>query len=46
MYRLAGAHCLTTWHDGAVTIRSHVSGLVVETFRTGERFVVRSSPAH
>jgi competence protein ComEC len=40
-YRLGGTHCLTTWHDGAVTVRSHASGLVVETFRTGDRFVVR-----
>jgi competence protein ComEC len=44
-YRAAGATYLTTHHAGAVTVRSHASGLVVETFRTGERFVVRSSPA-
>jgi hypothetical protein len=40
-YRAAGAHYLSTWRCGAVTIHSHATGLVVETFRTGERFVVR-----
>jgi competence protein ComEC len=39
-YRDAGARYLSTGRDGAVTIHSHVSGLVVETFRGGERFVV------
>jgi competence protein ComEC len=40
-YTAAGARFLGTWPHGAVTVRSHVSGLVVETFQTGERFVVR-----
>jgi competence protein ComEC len=40
-YRALGAHYLSTWRTGAVTIHSHATGLVVETFRTGERFVVR-----
>jgi competence protein ComEC len=40
-YRAAGARYLSTAREGAVTVRSHASGLVVETFRTGERFVVR-----
>lgn len=42
-YRAAGARYLRTGRDGAVIIHSHASGLVVETFRTGERFVVRTS---
>jgi competence protein ComEC len=41
-YRDAGARYLSTGKDGAVVLRSHASGLVVETFRTGERFVVRA----
>jgi competence protein ComEC len=44
-YRAAGATYLTTHSDGAVMVRSHASGLVVETFRTGQRFVVRSPSA-
>jgi competence protein ComEC len=31
-----------TWPDGAVTVRSHGSGLTAETFATGERTVVRA----
>ena len=30
-----------TWPAGAVTVRSHVSGLTAETFMTGQRTVVR-----
>jgi competence protein ComEC len=30
-----------TWPDGAVTVRSHASGLTAETFATGQRIVVR-----
>jgi competence protein ComEC len=30
-----------TWPDGAITIRSHASGLTAETFATGQRVVVR-----
>jgi competence protein ComEC len=40
-YRDAGATYLTTHQDGAVTVRSHAGGLVVETFRGGARFVLR-----
>jgi competence protein ComEC len=31
-----------TWPNGAITIRSHSTGLVAETFATGKRDVVRS----
>jgi competence protein ComEC len=41
-YSARGAQFLSTWEHGAVTVRSHASGLVVETFRTGQRFVVRA----
>jgi competence protein ComEC len=44
-YTSRGAQFLSTWDEGAVTIRSHVSGLVVETFRTGQRIVVRGDRA-
>jgi competence protein ComEC len=42
-YTARGAQFLSTWEHGAVSVRSHASGLVVETFRTGQRFVVRES---
>ena len=42
-YETKGVHFLGTWPHGAVTVRSHASGLIVETFVTKERFVVRSS---
>jgi len=41
-YRRAGAHFLDTHRHGAVTIRSHASGLVVETFLSQERFTIRN----
>jgi competence protein ComEC len=41
-YTAAGARFLATWSHGAVTVRSHRTGIVVETFRTGQRFAVRS----
>ena len=41
-YTGTGARFLGTWPHGAVTVRSHRTGLVVETFRTGQRFAVRS----
>jgi competence protein ComEC len=41
-YRVVGARVLGTWPDGAVTLHSHRSGLVAETFVTGTRFVVTS----
>jgi len=40
-YTAAGTQFLGTWPHGAVTVRSHRTGLVVETFQTGQRFVVR-----
>jgi competence protein ComEC len=40
-YRQAGARYLSTWRVGALTVHSHPTGLVVETFRTAERFVAR-----
>jgi competence protein ComEC len=30
-----------TWPNGAITIRSHSTGLVAETYATGQRMVVR-----
>jgi competence protein ComEC len=42
-YRQVGAQVLDTHQHGAVTVRSHTSGLVVETYRTQERFVIRGS---
>jgi competence protein ComEC len=42
MYADFGARYLGTWPEGAVTFISHKSGLIAETFCTGERFVVRS----
>jgi competence protein ComEC len=41
-YAARGARYLGTWPHGAVTVRSHRSGLLAETFRTGERAVVRA----
>jgi competence protein ComEC len=41
-YTATGARFLSTWEDGAVTIRSHQTGIVVETFVTGQRFVLRT----
>jgi competence protein ComEC len=41
MYADHGARYLSTWKHGAVTIVSHQGGLVVETYRTKERFVAR-----
>jgi competence protein ComEC len=42
-YQQVGAQVLDTYQHGAVTVRSHASGLIVETFRTKERFAVRSA---
>ncbi len=35
-----------TWPHGAVTIRSHATGLTAETYRTGQRMVVTAQPDH
>jgi beta-lactamase superfamily II metal-dependent hydrolase len=40
-YSRVGAHFLDTNKQGAVTVRSSAGGLVVETFRTGQRIAVR-----
>jgi competence protein ComEC len=40
-YSSLGAKFLGTWPYGAVTIRSHTTGLVVETYREKEPFVIR-----
>jgi competence protein ComEC len=40
-YTATGATFLGTWPHGAVTVRSHRTGLVVETFATRQRFAVR-----
>lgn len=42
MYAGFGARYLSTNAHGAVTIISHASGLVIETFRTRERLVIPS----
>lgn len=42
MYESFGATYFGTWPNGAVTIMSHRTGLVAETFRTGKRIVVRA----
>jgi competence protein ComEC len=41
-YTPRGAEYLSTWSEGAITVRSHASGMVVETFVTGQRFVLRT----
>jgi beta-lactamase superfamily II metal-dependent hydrolase len=41
-YSLAGTTYLSTFEQGAVTIHSHQSGLAVETFVTGKRWVLRT----
>lgn len=43
LYSRSGAHFLDTSRHGAVTIRSHAGGLVVETFVSRERLAIRSS---
>ena len=44
VYRAAGAEVVPTWTHGAVIIRSHASGLVVETFVTRQRVALRTEP--
>ena len=41
IYRRTHTPYWATWPHGAITIRSHSSGLVAETFATGQRLVVR-----
>ena len=40
-YEALGATFFPTWSHGAVTVHSRNGGLIVETFRTGRRVVVR-----
>jgi competence protein ComEC len=42
-YREVGAQFFPTWPHGAVTVRIHETGMVVETYRSGERVVVRGA---
>jgi competence protein ComEC len=42
VYESGGATYLGTWPNGAVTIVSHKTGLVAETFRTHKQIVVRA----
>jgi competence protein ComEC len=44
VYAARGVEFLRTWPDGAVTVRSHRTGLVIETFRTRRRFAVHPEP--
>lgn len=44
-YEMHGARFLGTWPHGAITVRSHATGLVVETYKTGLRFVARAGGA-
>lgn len=39
-YRASGAHYLSTGQHGAITIRSRSDGVIVETYRTKERFIL------
>ena len=41
VYEGKGAKYLGTYPHGAVTLHSHRTGLVAETYRTGQRFVLR-----
>ena len=42
IYESGGATYLGTWPQGAVTIMSHKTGLVAETFKTHKQIVVRA----
>jgi competence protein ComEC len=42
VYRKRGIPYWSTWPDGAITLRSHATGLTAETFATGKREVVRA----
>jgi competence protein ComEC len=43
VYTPAGTQVLPTDQHGAVTVRSHASGIIVETFYTGQRLVLRTN---
>jgi len=40
-YTNKGATFLGTWPHGAVTVRSSRAGLIVETYRSGQRLVIQ-----
>jgi competence protein ComEC len=40
-YTPVGVRFLGTWPNGAVTVRSHSTGLIVQTYQSKEEFVVR-----
>jgi len=42
VYHRAGVPYWSTWPDGAITVRSHATGLTAESFATGRREVVRA----
>ncbi len=42
IYRTVGAEVVPTWPHGAVTVRSHESGLIVETYLTRKRLTLRT----
>jgi competence protein ComEC len=42
VYARRGVPYWGTWPNGAITIRSHATGLTAETFATGQRTVVRA----
>jgi competence protein ComEC len=44
-YSALGARFLPTWAQGAITLRCEEAGLVVETFRTRQRWIVSSMEA-
>ncbi len=44
VYAGRGVEFLGTWPHGAVTVRSHRTGLIVETYRTRQRFAVHPEP--
>jgi competence protein ComEC len=44
-YTPMGATFLGTWPHGAVTVRSHTSGLVIETYQTQQRLVIHPNGA-
>jgi competence protein ComEC len=44
-YRDVGGRFLPTWIHGAVAVHVHETGVVVETYLTGERIVIRGKPS-
>jgi competence protein ComEC len=44
-YSPRGATFLGTWPHGAVTIRSHTTGLIIETYQTQQRLVIHPNGA-